>query len=936
MAKIELLTDASAFVDLLDKSGLLPPEAIADLRKSAAGQPDASALARQLIKADKLTAWQARQLLGRYTRLTIGKYRLLSELGKGPMGRVYLAEHDKLNKRVSLKVLPARFGSQPEVLKRFLDEANRAGALNHRNIIHIFDVGKDDEGRYYLAMEYVEGKDLQRLVEASGPLPSSRAIDLVRQAADGLAHAHEQGLTHGDLKPTNLIVDASGVLKILDLGLSELADHSAASTGSEESTEAPSLAGLACRAPELLAGKRHSDVRSDLYSIGAILYFLLTGKPPAIGESDAAAALLQVTGVVPELANLCDHLLASDPQERPESAAHVVAALDLAARALPSAQKPADKPPPERPPSAGASKRPLVAKPSKGAAAIEVGEIAPASEPTSDDSLAGFSIKTGRKRKTAAPKAPAVAADAAQSPAAPPRPARTARAWPIIPIALIAGGVLVIAAMVTVIIVLLNRGGSQSVAKATKADAAPAAKAQEPVATKGKESISASNPETNPTADSEDAKGAAPASAPGAQATGEKAAPTKTSDPPAETKTGETTPAPAPMPATTVPAPPPVSATDTKTKTPPTETKTEPTTPPAPSPSPTPTPPANPFAGFAAAVGLPPLEVTGKPAPEALAPAALGPVKIEPNALCIIHLKGGDTAFKSKTKFLLEPANQGTAPRDWEFKFQNDKDSPTVIATLSLKEDKLVFQWAEEATRQQAAPYLGNCVLALSAGAGTHQVALRKPLVVEPLALQLEKGAFSESWNLESPPPGKQITVEFNLQGGAAKHKVDPKTELEAFKDTTYLMAGNADDALILGFKLDVSMPAKSLRIAALPHCQLTGMPKPDRYLKATPGKLTEAAAGQIRLAQIETAATQANKNLNAEQKKQRETQANQALEAGQKLMAQIEQLKELAKSLQEGGKLHFRVHFLADDVQVDLINTGAAPPPPMPPAAKK
>jgi serine/threonine protein kinase len=163
MAKIESLTDPSAFVDLLDKSGLLTPEELAQVRKSAAGLADASTLARQLIKSEKLTQWQAKQLLGRYSRLTVGKYRLLGELGKGPMGRVFLAEHGTLNKRVSLKVLPSRFSSQPDVLKRFLDEANRASALNHRNIIHIFDVGKEDEGRYYLAMEYVEGKDLPRL-----------------------------------------------------------------------------------------------------------------------------------------------------------------------------------------------------------------------------------------------------------------------------------------------------------------------------------------------------------------------------------------------------------------------------------------------------------------------------------------------------------------------------------------------------------------------------------------------------------------------------------------------------------------------------------------------------------------------------------------------------------------------------------------------------
>ncbi|HZL89400.1 MAG TPA: serine/threonine-protein kinase [Pirellulaceae bacterium] len=946
MAKNESLTDTGAFVDHLDKSGLLTPEQMVQVRKSAAGQADASSLARQLVKNETLTAWQAAQILGRFTRLTVGKYRLLGELGKGPMGRVFLAEHGKLNKRVSLKVLPSRFSAQAEVLKRFLQEATRASALNHRNIIHLYDVG-DEEGRFYLAMEYVEGKDLQRQVEEGGPMPAQRAIDLARQAADGLSHAHEQDLSHGDLKPSNLLVDASGVVKILDLGLSELADSSTPVGAGEESTEAPSLASLAYRAPELLGDKRRSDVRSDLYSLGAILHFLLTGKPPARDNSDVAEGLLKVAGVVPELANVCDHLLASDPNERPESAAQVVAALELAQRALPTAEKAADKSPSDRQPAAVA-KRPLVAKPLEVASTTIVAtEDADAAESPSVGPL-GFAIKTGRKRKSS--PAPAVAASAPAASVVDKASAspRSKRAWPVIPIAVIGGGALVLAIMVTVVVVLLNRGGSQPVAKATRADAASAAKVSKPTkASESKpESNPESNPETNPIADSTGAASSTPPSNAGKGEPTEKGSPTKTSDTPAETKGSEKAPAetkPMPMPATTTEATPPTatpgaSTTDTKTtKAPASETKPEPA-PTTPMPAPAPAPAANPFAGFATAVALPPLETMGKPAAEALNPVPLGLIKIEPTALCLVQLKGGQTAYKGKSSFLLEPANGGTAPRDWEIKFQSEKDPPVVVASLALKDDQLVFQWAEEATRQQSAPFLCNCALSLSAGTALHQVALRKPITAEPLAAQVDKGVFSETWNIESPPPGKQVTVEIGpLEGGAAKHKVDPKFELEAFKDTTYLMAGHADDALILGFKIDVAMPAKSLRISAQPQYYLTGMPKPDRYMKVTPKQLADFAAGRIKAAQFDTAATKAAKNLNAEEKKQRETQANQVLEAAQKGMAQIEQLKELAKSLPEGGKIHFRAYFMADDVKVDLINSGAPPaPPPMPPAAKQ
>ncbi|MEX2026264.1 MAG: serine/threonine-protein kinase, partial [Pirellulaceae bacterium] len=308
MAKIDPLTDATVFLDVLAKSALLPEEAIAKLRSAASPALDASALARQLIKEGTLTRWQASQLLRQYSGLTIGPYRLLDQLGKGPTGRVYLAEHGKLGKKVSLKVLPGRFSSQPDVLKRFLDEANRAGALNHRNLIHIFDVGSDGE-KFYLSVEYVEGKDFQRLVEAGGPLGSAQAIELMRQAAEGLAHAHDQGLMHGDFKPSSLLVDASGVVKILDLGLSGLADTPVASDGGEESTESPTLASLAFRAPELLSSNQRSDVPSDLYSLGAVLFFLLTGKSPARNAAEVASALDKVPGITPELANLSDHLL---------------------------------------------------------------------------------------------------------------------------------------------------------------------------------------------------------------------------------------------------------------------------------------------------------------------------------------------------------------------------------------------------------------------------------------------------------------------------------------------------------------------------------------------------------------------------------------------------------------------------------------------------
>ncbi|HUE72296.1 MAG TPA: serine/threonine-protein kinase [Pirellulaceae bacterium] len=920
MAKIEPLTDATVFLDVLAKSELLPEEAVAKLHSAASPATDASTLARQLIKDGTLTRWQASQLLRQYSGLAIGPYRLLDQLGKGPTGRVYLAEHGKLGKKVSLKVLPGRFSAQPEVLKRFLDDANRAGALNHRNLIHIFDVGSDGE-KYYLSVEYVEGKDFQRLVEASGPLGSAQAIELMRQAAEGVAHAHDQGLMHGDLKPSSLLVDAAGVVKILDLGLSGLADTPLASEGGEESTESPTLASLAFRAPELLSSNQRSDVRSDLYSLGAVLFFLLTGKPPARNAAEVASALDKAPGIPPELANLCDHLLAVNPAERPESAAQVAAALELAGRAMGAGEKGADRPANERPSSAGKPKKSLVAKPLEDAKSVGMTVRAvEKSEPEDGDPMSGFAIKTGRKRKSHAPAIAVAAAPSADAGTVPVVP-RSGSRLPLILAAAIGGGVLAIAAMVTIVVLILNRGGSTEVASVPEGKSAAQAK---PVSDTGAETTGEANPEAhpeanpeaNPPSESADTKGPA---APEADA--------KAAMPPA----AENSP-PMPMPAATTPSA--ATAEPAKTEAKPEPAKTEPAKtkakpePAKTAPPPKPAPPAvNPFQGFATTVALPPLEAMGKPAADALTPATLGPVKIEPRALCLIKLKGGETAFRAGTKFLLESAQQGTAERDWEFKLQEGSETPLVIATMSLKKDQLAFQWSEEAAKHQAAPYLCNCVLTLAAGAGSHQVALRVPVTVEPIAAEVDQGAINEKVVVEYAPPGKQIVVEFGpLEGGPAKYKMDPKQELSAFKDFTYLWAGNADDALYLGFKIDVSMSAKSLQITALPQYFVPGaMPRPNRYIKTTARELGNDVANRLKAAEF--AALVASKNPKADQKKQQELQAKGAREIAEKLAAQLEQLKETAKALDEGAKLHFRASYLAEDVKVELVSTGGPPP---------
>jgi serine/threonine-protein kinase len=932
MGKLEPLTEAEAFLSALEKSGLVTADELRKLREQPPG-PDAKTVARFLIKEGQLTKWQAQQLLHGFSRLVIGKYKLLDQLGKGPTGRVYLAEHAQLGKRVSLKELARRFSSQAEILKQFLDQANRAAALNHRNLTHIFDVGHDDE-RYYLVMEYVEGLDLKRLVENTGRLTPRQALELLRQASDGLSHAHEHQLYHGDLKPTNLLVDADGVVKILDLGTSGLSQLPAVG-GSEESTEGPSLFAVAFRPLELRPKGSHADARADIYALGAVLYYLLTGKvppcdkPPAIEDLTAHA-------VAAELAQLCVRMMSTQPDQRPQSAAEVASELQRQLRAASAAEKPTEERAAERPSSGGKPKRPLVAKPLADAA----GATVVSAEPDQADELAAFAIQT--KRKRGAPAA-AVARSGASAPgsgaaAASKRRRRDPRPWIIG--GAISGGILAVAATVTIVLLILNRDTSRlpsdgkTLAKSNSQSAAPLAKEVSPQAPEA-------NPEANPSAALETGKVASEAA-------------NRPPDQPATLPA--TTPATKDSPVATPPMAEPEPAKTEPPKTEPTKTepaKTEPLkgepaksepakAPPSktevaaaePQPLPAPAaPPGNPFEGFPTAVSLPALEKMGKPAEEAVAPAPLGTIKLDPKAHCYITLKGGKNAAKTRQSFTLEPANQGTALRDWEFKLQTEGGAPLVVATMSLKEDQLLFQWADAAIGNSVVPHLCNCVLSMTAGAGKHEVALRKPQILEPITLELDRGGMESKCSLDYLPNSKQVVVELGpMEGGPTKFKLDPKTQLGALKDSTYLWLGNSDDALVLGFKIDVSMSAKTLELKGLPQYKIEGMTRPDRYVKTTANRLSQESLAKLQAATI---SVERLKRLPTSQNRQAETLkaqqlnlASQEVERAQRTQAQVEQLKQLAEAVGGKAKLHYRIYYEADDsTKVELVTTGAPPP---------
>src|SRR5271157_716483 len=212
----------------------------------------------------------------------LGSYEIVAPLGAGGMGEVYRARDTRLGRDVAIKLLPAAFSANSDQLHPFEQEARSASALNHPNIVTIYELGQDGSS-HYIAMELVEGKTLRELL-VSGLLPMRKAIEIAAQVAEGLTKAHEAGITHRDLKPENLMVSQDGFVKILDFGLAkrmstseELSDMCTLSLS--ETQPGLLLGTLGYMSPEQARGDR-LDFRSDQFSFGLVLYEMVTGKRP--------------------------------------------------------------------------------------------------------------------------------------------------------------------------------------------------------------------------------------------------------------------------------------------------------------------------------------------------------------------------------------------------------------------------------------------------------------------------------------------------------------------------------------------------------------------------------------------------------------------------------------------------------------------------------
>lgn len=250
-----------------------------ELKNAGCDLGKVTAIADALVLRNLLTRWQAdKLLLGKHKGFFLGKYRLLSHLGSGGMSAVYLAEHVLMRRRVALKVLPKARVDDSSYLQRFHREAQAVAALDHRNIVRAYDV--DQEGdTHFLVMEYVQGQNLHELTVKSGKLDFVPAVEYARQAAEGLQHAHRMGMVHRDIKPGNLLLDEKGIVKLLDLGLARFFEDAEENSLTIEHNE--TVLGTAdYLSPEQALDSHNVDLRSDIYSLGCTLFFLLAGHPP--------------------------------------------------------------------------------------------------------------------------------------------------------------------------------------------------------------------------------------------------------------------------------------------------------------------------------------------------------------------------------------------------------------------------------------------------------------------------------------------------------------------------------------------------------------------------------------------------------------------------------------------------------------------------------
>ncbi len=318
--------NATEFLTVVEKSGLLKEDDLERYRFQSAADPSPpDRVAKWMLMDGRLTQFQVGLLLaGKTHPFFLASYKVLSRIGNGSVGVVYLCEDKDMGRKVAVKVLQKRHVKDGVAVERFLREARASAAITHPNVVHALDFGSENK-LHYLVMEYVDGRSLKEIVLNDGPLTPLKAASYLKQAAQGLQHAHQAGLIHRDIKPSNLMVTRSGVVKLLDLGLARLDDSNV------DLTQGNPLGTLAYSAPEQAKDGHTVDARADIYSLGTTFYLALTGRAPkpGIGIGEVVPPDLSDPANFERLMAVLRKMTARSPKDRYQCAAEVAAEMDF-------------------------------------------------------------------------------------------------------------------------------------------------------------------------------------------------------------------------------------------------------------------------------------------------------------------------------------------------------------------------------------------------------------------------------------------------------------------------------------------------------------------------------------------------------------------------------------------------------------------------------
>ena len=863
---------AEDFAAVLEKSGLLTDEQIADARLAAEGADEPRSAAKGLVERGLLTRWQAGQLLAGRSSFFLGKYKLIEPIGRGGMGGVFLGQHTTMNRRVALKILSRQVGRDPASLERFLDEARAIACLDHPNIVQAYSVDHDAD-RYYLVMEYIDGRDLKQLVEVEGLPDYETAADYIRQAADGLAHGHSRNMIHCDIKPSNLLVSNQGMVKIVDMGLARLDGHDQEEVNGQGEGILGSVDYLA---PEQGLESADFDHRADVYSLGCTLYFLLTGHPPfpegTLPERIVKHQMQQPQSIrqqrpdaPTDLVGICEKMMAKRAEDRFQSAEDVSRV--LAQWHLPQPQQKHIVP--------LKTAQPLDAPDGQRIPEIDVDAGRKSTAAQCGHGRLSAPGRLGAHGRLANSKDPPKKAGVFQT-----RRQKIA--------AVVVGG-LAVAAVAAAVAALLS-GNAPVPAQGERPQAVPAPAGVEEHESPGERTIVPDQPRGDlhePPSDKP------PSDKPPADEP-------PTDKPPADEPKDQPR---------QIDEPQPDKPANKRPRKEPKKQRKKPQQPDKP----------DPFRRLATAVDLPVLRASSGSGGQSVEPVSLGELDLEGEAACAIELRSSLDTVPGKRHFAMD---RGPSGESWLIHLDSDAQQGsqvrrTDLARIRLDQQTLKFQWIEGVGPARG-DYLRNCGLLVRVGQQSHWLPLCQPKMVEPPVLDLEGGLARVSLptTQRMPKAGRlrlQVTA---LEGPFSEHGFRP-------------VNGISEDGRVEVFLSGADLPNVRLRVRLVGRGRAASVQVTAVYQLADLVERKLKIEEVVRLAResyaLQGLTEQTRDKL--KNKDPRRSELQRQIELLEDAQDQLKALVGMYRRIHKIGKVHFRVFHTIDDREIDLFVTNKGTP---------